>query len=169
MRQRRHLFEGGVYYFGQYDRATYTASLASSPSNCVVWLLQKLIEKHIKQTTHVRIRTPSVLCARANPPRCLFEGGIYFTQRLQLCGVYSRAASIRGWRLFAEIRYSSLQYMAWRMGGWVGGGGGGGGSAVPVWQPVNAHNTIPLPSPHLPPPLRTPHSPLLPPTFSSVY
>ena len=28
----RLLFEGGVYYFGQYDRAPYTASLASSPS-----------------------------------------------------------------------------------------------------------------------------------------
>ena len=39
------------------------------------------------------------------PPRRLFEGGVYFTQRLQLCGVYSRAASIRGRRLFAEIRY----------------------------------------------------------------
>ena len=34
---------------GQYDRATYTAFLANSPSNCVVWLLQKLIEKHTKQ------------------------------------------------------------------------------------------------------------------------
>ena len=42
----RRLFEGSVYYFGQYDRATYTASLASSPSNYVVWLLQKLIEKY---------------------------------------------------------------------------------------------------------------------------
>ena len=31
-----------------------------------------------------------------HPPRRLFEGGVYFTQRLQLCGVYSRAASIRG-------------------------------------------------------------------------
>ena len=31
-----------------------------------------------------------------NPPRRLFEGSVYFTQRLQLCGVYSRAASIRG-------------------------------------------------------------------------
>ena len=29
----------------------------------------------------------------------------YFTRRLQLCGVNSRAASIRGRRLFAEIRY----------------------------------------------------------------
>ena len=28
----RRLFEGGVYYFRQYDSATYTAS---SPSNCV--------------------------------------------------------------------------------------------------------------------------------------
>ena len=34
--------------------------------------------------------------AHANPPRRSFEGGVYFTQRLQLCGVYSRAASIRG-------------------------------------------------------------------------
>ena len=42
--------------------------------------------------------------AHANPPRRLFEGGVYFTQRLQLSGVYSRAASIRGRRLFAEIR-----------------------------------------------------------------
>ena len=31
----RRLFEGGVYYFGKYDRATHTASLASSPSNYV--------------------------------------------------------------------------------------------------------------------------------------
>ena len=54
---------------------------------------------------HVRIRTPSqvILCAHANPPRRLFKGGVYFTQRLRLCGVYSRAASIRGRRLFAEI------------------------------------------------------------------
>ena len=40
----RRLFEGGVYYFGQYDRAPYTASLASSPSNYVdklVWLIQE--------------------------------------------------------------------------------------------------------------------------------
>ena len=42
-----------------------------------------------------------ILYAHANPPRRLFEGGVYFTQRLQLCGVYSRAASIRG---NAEIR-----------------------------------------------------------------
>ena len=50
------------------------------------------------KATHVRIRTPFIviLCTRANPPRRLFEGGVYFTQRLQLCGVYSRAASIRG-------------------------------------------------------------------------
>ena len=48
-----------------------------------------------------------ILRARANLPRRLFEGGVYFTQRLQLCGVYSRAASIRGRRLFAEIRYLS--------------------------------------------------------------
>ena len=32
--------------------------------------------------------------------------GVYFTQRLQLCGVYLRAASIQGWCLFAEIRPS---------------------------------------------------------------
>ena len=37
-----------------------------------------------------------ILCARANKPRCLFEGGVYFTQRLQLCSVYSRVASICG-------------------------------------------------------------------------
>ena len=30
--------------------------------------------------------------AHANPPRRLFEGGVYFTQ---LCGICSRAASIR--------------------------------------------------------------------------
>ena len=35
-----------------------------------------------------------ILCARANLLRCLFEGGVYLTQRLQLCGVYLRAASI---------------------------------------------------------------------------
>ena len=46
-----------------------------------------------------------VILSRANPPRRLFEGGVYFTQRLQLCSVYSRAASIRGRRLFVEIRY----------------------------------------------------------------
>ena len=45
-----------------------------------------------------------ILYAHANPRRRLFEGGVYFTQRLQLRGVYSRAASIRGRRLFAEIR-----------------------------------------------------------------
>ena len=28
-----------------------------------------------------------ILYAHANPPRRLFEGGVYFTQRLQLCGV----------------------------------------------------------------------------------
>ena len=46
-----------------------------------------------------------ILRAHANLPRHLFEGGVYFTQRLQLCGIYSRTASIRGRRLFAEIRY----------------------------------------------------------------
>ena len=48
----RRLFEGGVYYFGQYDRAPYTASLASSPSNYVdklVWLIQ---ETQHNTTTH---------------------------------------------------------------------------------------------------------------------
>ena len=45
-----------------------------------------------------------ILRARANLPRRLFEGGVYFTQRLQLYSVYSRAASIRGRHLFAEIR-----------------------------------------------------------------
>ena len=63
------------------------------------------------QSGHSRTYTYSViviLCACANPQRRLFEGGVYFTQRLQLCGVYSRAASIRGRRLFAEIRYLLL-------------------------------------------------------------
>ena len=36
-----------------------------------------------------------ILRTRANLPRRLFEGGVYFTQRVQLCGVYLRAASIR--------------------------------------------------------------------------
>ena len=47
----------------------------------------------------------SVNIMHSNPPQPLFEGGIYFTQRLQVCGIYSRAVSIRGWHLFAEIRY----------------------------------------------------------------
>ena len=37
-----------------------------------------------------------ILCPCANLPRCLFEGGVYFTQCLQLCGIHSRAASIHG-------------------------------------------------------------------------
>ena len=63
-------------------------------SDCIPRLLEDV------QSVHV----VSSYFAHANPPRRLFEGGGYFTQRLQLCGVYSRAASIRGRRLFAEIR-----------------------------------------------------------------
>ena len=37
-----------------------------------------------------------ILCPCANLLRCLFESGVYFTQRLQLCGIHSRAASIHG-------------------------------------------------------------------------
>ena len=39
-----------------------------------------------------------ILCARANPPLCLFKGGVYISLRASnklLCGVYSMAASIR--------------------------------------------------------------------------
>ena len=53
-------------------------------------------------TTSSRNQT---VCAHANLPRRLFEGYVYFTQLLQLCGVYSRATSIRGQRLFAKKRY----------------------------------------------------------------
>ena len=37
----RRLFEGGIYYFGHYDPAMYTASLASSPSNYVDKLVRR--------------------------------------------------------------------------------------------------------------------------------
>ena len=50
-----------------------------------------------------RPRCIVIHCARANPPRHLFEGGVYFTQRLQLCGVYSRAVSIRGNTVFTNL------------------------------------------------------------------
>ena len=53
------------------------------------------------QSAHLYV----ILGARANLPRRLFKGGVYFTQRLQLCGVYLRAVSIQGRRLFTEIRY----------------------------------------------------------------
>ena len=49
----RRLFEGGVYYFGQYDRAPYTASLANSPSNYVdklVWLIQETQHNNSQRT-----------------------------------------------------------------------------------------------------------------------
>ena len=39
------------------------------------------------------------------------RAGVYFAQRLKLCGVYSRAASIRGRCLFAEIRYVPILRM----------------------------------------------------------
>ena len=55
------------------------------------------------------VRSVTSLYFTKIPPRRLFEGGVYFTQRLQLCGVNSRAASIRGRRLFAEIRYMGLK------------------------------------------------------------
>ena len=61
----------------------------------------------MSSTTAYKCKVPMlyvIFRTRANLPRRLFEGGFYFTQRLQLCGVYSRAASIRGRRLFAEIR-----------------------------------------------------------------
>ena len=45
-----------------------------------------------------------ILCARANPLRRLFKGGVYFTQPLRLCGVYSRAASIRGNTVVAFVK-----------------------------------------------------------------
>ena len=53
------------------------------------------------KATHVRIRTPFIiiLCARANPPRRLFEGA-FISLSASNC-----AAFIRGRRLFAEIRY----------------------------------------------------------------
>ena len=37
-----------------------------------------------------------LLCARANPQQRLFEGGVYFTEPLQLCGIYSRGRLFEG-------------------------------------------------------------------------
>ena len=54
-----------------------------------------------------------ILYAHANPPRRLFEGGVYFNQHLQLCSVNSRAESIRGRRLFVEIRYACTLRFHW--------------------------------------------------------
>ena len=45
-----YLFEGGIYYFGQYDCAAYTASLASSPSKCV----DKLVKNYGSYKTRSR-------------------------------------------------------------------------------------------------------------------
>ena len=54
------------------------------------------------QSVHV-VYVIAILCARANLPRRLFESGIYFTQHLQLCGVYSRVASISGNTVFSQL------------------------------------------------------------------
>ena len=59
-------------------------------SDCIPRLLEDV------QSVHV----VSSYFAHANQPRRLFEGGVYFTQRLQFCGVYSRA------RLFEAGIYS---------------------------------------------------------------
>ena len=34
----------------------------------------------------------------------LIEGGVYFIDAACVCGVYTRAATTRGWPLFEEIR-----------------------------------------------------------------
>ena len=75
-------------------------------SDCLPRLRTKWPRTYVYVTAVQRPRTYVyvllILCARANPP------WRYFTQRLQLCGIYLRAVSIRGRRLFAEIRYMQL-------------------------------------------------------------
>ena len=44
--------------------------------------------------------------------RLLFEGGDYFTDGGDSCGVYSRVATIRGQRLIEEIRYVAVSELA---------------------------------------------------------
>ena len=49
----------------------------------------------------------SQMIRRCVPPQLLFKGGVYFTQSFRLCSYYLRAVTIRGRRLFEEIRYTS--------------------------------------------------------------
>ena len=78
-------------------------------SDCIPRLLEDVQSVHVVSSYFVH----------ANLPRRLFEGGVYFTQRLQLCGVYSMAVSFRGRRLFAEIWYLLAAWYEYLLAGMI--------------------------------------------------